>query len=629
MPLIDLLKNNPNFPYYYRGKGNFSQKALKYGSDTPGGGDSGQPYITDPEGRITVRAGDDGFVRGGALGAAKSAAKDTLRIQKFLEDKPKGTLFIARQVGLQLSNPRLEVKKGAQGIIEGIFDADLGPITGGLLQPTRLYNLGINTLAQVPANIIGTHFNRHGLLPVQTDGSKYLSVVRFNNNSDNSKYNRLVLLRNKLDVANDQAPRLKDGRFIQAIGSILGFTVGQNNIDSYIGGPGSTYGLGFTDIPRYDFTNRNNSKIKQPPVEKGKINYSDTLKISKQYFTSTIVENPLAEFNEALGYEEFSLTTTIPEIVLLPTQNLTVIPYENNIPAGSNGTSDSPTLRDYKNLISQIDKNNTKYVNTLPTGSTPQSLTASFINRQGNDVLETKTYRYYGGYNKDGSKKYVDTTTKDETQGIDYTNRNQFSRKDADILTVVFRAIPPFGNIATDINDLQYRYAFSAYMKGFKDNFTGTWNETNYAGRSESFYIYNKFKRDVSFNLDIPCFNRQQLFEKHRALGQLAATTAGAYNEKGILGGVLLKVNIGNYLKGEFAILNSLSYDIPDDASWDTDDTALLAMYLKASFSLTIIHKEEAAQYKPDGGFFKHLPNTLKTFLPTISEGRLDKFTKD
>jgi len=627
MPLIDLLKNNPNFPYYYRGKGNFSQKSLKYGSDTPGGGDSGQPYITDPEGRVTVRAGDDGFVRGGALGAAKSAAKDTLRIQKFLEDKPKGTLFIARQVGLQLSNPRLEVKKGAQGIIEGIFDADLGPITGGLLQPTRLYNLGINTLAQVPANIIGTHFNRHGLLPVQTDGSKYLSVVKFNNNSDNSKYNRLVLLRNKLNVANDQTPRLRDGRFIQAIGSILGFTVGQNNIDSYIGGPGSTYGLGFTDIPRYDFTNRNNSKIKQPSFEKGKINYFDTLKISKQYvYDDFYANNPTLRDRIAAIRNNINIDQPTSK----PTQvDQAVIKYDNNNPAGSNGTSDSPTLRDYKNLIKQIDSTNTKYINTLPTGSTPKSLDASFIDRQDFTDVVNKTYRYYGGYNENGSKKYVDTKTKDETQGIDYTNRNQFSRKDADILTVVFRAIPPFGTIATDINDAQYRYAFSAYMKGFKDNFTGTWNETNYAGRSESFYIYNKFKRDVSFNLDIPCFNRQQLFEKHRALGQLAATTAGAYNEKGILGGVLLKVNIGNYLKGEFAILNSLSYDIPDDASWDTDDTALLAMYLKASFSLTIIHKEEAAQYKPDGGFFKHLPNTLKSFLPTISEGRLDTFTKE
>jgi hypothetical protein len=196
--LVKLLNNDPKF-FYYNGNpdnsrnggglGNFTQKKIKFGSDRPNSGNSGQPYIASviPE-RRTPTGTDDGYIRGGMATADKASLIDKERIKKFLNDKPKGTLFIARQVGLQLSNPRLEVKKGAQGIIEGIFDADLGPITGGLLQPTRLYNLGINTLAQVPANIIGTHFNRHGLLPVQTDGSKYLSVVRFNNNSDNSKY---------------------------------------------------------------------------------------------------------------------------------------------------------------------------------------------------------------------------------------------------------------------------------------------------------------------------------------------------------------------------------------------------------------------------------------------------------
>jgi hypothetical protein len=60
-------------------------------------------------------------------------------------------------------------------------------------------------------------------------------------------------------------------------------------------------------------------------------------------------------------------------------------------------------------------------------------------------------------------------------------------------------------------------------MKGFKEDFNATWNPIDYAGRAESLYVYNKFKRTVSFNLQIPCFNKKELFEKHRALGQLAS----------------------------------------------------------------------------------------------------------
>jgi len=159
-------------------------------------------------------------------------------------------------------------------------------------------------------------------------------------------------------------------------------------------------------------------------------------------------------------------------------------------------------------------------------------------------------------------------------------------------------------------------------------------------GRSESFYIYNKFKRDVSFNLSIPCFNKVELFEKHRALGQLASTTAGSYKNN-FLGGVLLKLNVGNYLKGEYAILNSLSYDIPDDASWDISDDAFLAMYLNASFNFTIIHtKRPEYVHSPatgtnTNGFFGHLPdpqipsgsNRYSGFI--TSQQVVDKFRKE
>jgi len=109
-------------------------KSLKYGQDTPGGGDSGQPYIkTDIN---TVDSGinklrftkfDDGLIRGGAVGAIGASAVDALRISKFLTNFPKGPLFITKQIGLQLTNPRLESKE----------ESAVGP--------TRIYNSGINT----------------------------------------------------------------------------------------------------------------------------------------------------------------------------------------------------------------------------------------------------------------------------------------------------------------------------------------------------------------------------------------------------------------------------------------------------------------------------------------------------
>jgi hypothetical protein len=265
-------------------------KSLKYGKDRPGGGDSGQPYqqvdintVDSGFNRFRMTKFDDGLVRGGVVGAANAAVVDTFRIGKFLTDFPKGPLFIVKQVGLQLSNPRLESKK---------LRTDIPTSGGGLLRnvgnfiintankivnavgPTRIYNLGINTLAQVPVNAFGIHLNRHGLLPVQDDQTKYLAVAQYNNEGGGSPNNRLVELRSQFNLGDRQTENIpgfnnkKQRKLLaQAINNIvfgglikkpkpIGFLDANKEltVSRYIGGPGSVYGIGNTIIPRKTFT---------------------------------------------------------------------------------------------------------------------------------------------------------------------------------------------------------------------------------------------------------------------------------------------------------------------------------------------------------------------------------------
>jgi len=223
MPLIDLKTD---------------LKSLKYGKDRPGGGDSGQPYqkvdintVDSGFNRFRMTKFDDGLVRGGVVGAANAAIVDTLRIGKFLKDFPKGPLFITKQVGLQLSNPIIEHKTNfptnkptrGQGLFNNIgnFVSNIANKILNAVGPTRIYNLGINTLAQIPVNAFGQHIQRHGFTPRRNDDNLYFKVAQYNNNEGN---NRLTQLR-----------------------SILGNT---RNINTYIGGPSSVYGIGATIIQR-------------------------------------------------------------------------------------------------------------------------------------------------------------------------------------------------------------------------------------------------------------------------------------------------------------------------------------------------------------------------------------------
>jgi hypothetical protein len=284
-------------------------KSLKYGKDRPGGGNSGQPYqqvdintVDTGFNRFRMTKFDDGLIRGGIVGAANASIVDTFRIGKFLTDFPKGPLFIVRQVGLQLSNPKLETRKlpsGGSGVL-GFLSNLANTINDKFgIGPTRIYNLGINTLAQVPVNAFGVHLNRHGILPTQDENTKYLAVVQANNSKayvgaglPKSSTNRLVQKAIELLPPQTQTGRVLST--IQSALSVFGITLpGVQNrqiIDDYVGGPGSVYGIGRTTIRRYDYTS--NGINKQDPQEKGKVNYIGTLGLSQQYFSS---------YNSSLG----------------------------------------------------------------------------------------------------------------------------------------------------------------------------------------------------------------------------------------------------------------------------------------------------------------------------------------
>ena len=572
-------------------------KSLKYGHDRQGDGNSGQPYITtNIPNRLSTSPSDDGYIRGGWSLANKASNEDSLRISKFFKDKPKGPLFIKRQIGLQLTNPRLETRQinlTGFGLLGGLLTVGFNAFNQLLPGPTRLYNEGKNTLAQIPVNAFGTHFERHGLSPVQDDNTKYLAVAYNNNKNGN---NRLLALKKKLIRPNISSNK---NIILGTINAILGAVnvfnraIGRGTnpllptspllqpqdliIDRYGGGPGSVYGVGLTTIRRFDVTSNGFNKF---IPEKGKIDYTGLLGLSNQYFSprENLESNNITQNND----------TQNPFYI-----NQAAVPYTQNIPAGTNGTIKSPTLRKYEELRNIINKQ-------------------SNINQRYNvrGILQIKSFGNPNFSSYLNGKKTMDLA----------------NRYDPNILSVVFRIINPFTQAEDPI-------IFSAYIKGFRDTFDATWNEYNYAGRSESFYTYGKGKRNIGFSLDIPCFNDKQLVEKYRALGQLASTTAGAYNENGLLGGVLIKLNVGNHIKGEYAILNNLSYEIPDETSWDID--AKLAMLIRATFSFTII-QTKLPEYKANEGFYKHinLPavstkndiiNTLKSVPDLITYFKADQ----
>lgn len=271
MPLIDLKTN---------------LKSLKYGSDQPGGGSSGLPYIqtrmpsnnlitigaaygpgnTNPIFRPGTTGNADFPIRGGGqdfnLGTQTftiSSKVDKERIKKFMKDPSRGRIFLNKQIGLQFSNPRIETGKSFQV-------APASNILPGLIENTRIYNNGFNTLQQVGFAGTGFHVPRAGISPFDYASKYYKDIVGAQSllNADTVvDVNRLLILRT-LKLSSTPSKSIVN---INQINN-LGISLNRKLLFNYLGGPESVYGIGATTIKRVEDTSENAAKFKAAKNDK-------------------------------------------------------------------------------------------------------------------------------------------------------------------------------------------------------------------------------------------------------------------------------------------------------------------------------------------------------------------------
>jgi hypothetical protein len=680
-------------------------KSLKYGSDRPGGGDSGQPYqkvdINTVDGgfnRFRMTNFDDGLVRGGVVGAANASIVDTLRIGKFLTDFPKGPLFIVKQVGLQLSNPQLETKKLSTnnptkggGLLRNVgnFIINTANKIVNAVGPTRIYNLGINTIAQVPVGAFGIHFNRHGLLPIQDDQTKYLAVAQNNNNEEN---NRLTGLRNRFGLGINYdlyKGNIKLRKQEQKTLSVIAATfaggipfansvyndIQNSRIADYIGGPSSVYGIGRTLIPRTPERTNDNLKVDYAKNRNYNAQHIPEVKISSSFdfeisnrtsstlasssfdlikdtdlkINGSFISNTYKEYQEKkkdnivvvsndLGVSTRTSSSLNPSNKFelpIPTSlinnpvtydggqsesNLTAsadLGLTNlSIPIGFTGPIGSPTTtttydipKDIDAIKNSLNQNAIPY--TTPTlkkyaelrkkvneGTTIDKTYITEISRQGSKTETFKTFNVNISRN-DPSLIYNRLTK------LAFRRTNDTDIND-DKLALQFIPLDPFtGNGLRTLK-------FLGYITDYSENYDSSWNDVKYAGRNEKFYIFNEFKRTATVGFNIPCFNPDELEQKHCDMSELASVLAGKYQDNLLLGGIITRLKVGRYINDQPGIITNLSFSPIEGSSWDLDRE--LAFYLKVSFGFTLIHNF-LPQYGKCG-FIDRRPDPIPETVP-------------
>jgi hypothetical protein len=367
MPLLDLKTN---------------LTSLKFGRDRLNSGDSGQPYIKTPiigdryatqnpppdlveYARVNsnsldypIRGGNVDFEIGTQT-LTISSKIDKERIKRFLKDAPRGTAFVQKQIGLQLTNPKTET-----GISLSNAFGEVSAIPG-VLENTRIYNYGKNTEAQVGVSGTGFHLPRHGLFPFDTLSKYYKDIVGAQNlmSSEQVKNENRLLILQQLKLQSTQTLTSTDS-VLGAIEKInqLGISLNRNVIQAYVGGPGSVYGIGNTTIRRFDDTSKAVRKTKRG-MTYDQI-FSQTINDSKKSYTD--LENS----------EEDALTFSIQDFKKY--ESGSIEDRETYYAMSKRGTRDAIARRGVF----------TYYDNAWETSNTTNTLDRSFSNIDEKDMIK-------------------------------------------------------------------------------------------------------------------------------------------------------------------------------------------------------------------------------------------------
>lgn len=544
-------------------------KSLKFGnppaSDRPGGGNSGQPYITDPiESSINPQSED--FLLRGGFHAPLDAANDVIRLTKFFGDlkSPRGVLFVAKQNILS----RIGVATQANG-----KNWEKSPLNEGAYTP-------LSTIAQAGVGFAGAHLNKQGLNPLKGVNT-YIDSKTLVIGEDDGTGNRLVDFYNKNILQSNLSPTLY----------------------SYSGGPGSKLGIGKTNI---EFATDN----KGAPLKTG---------IKSTIYPTNNVKQDLPFYNPLVNFPSTKITgvsTKYYDEVPLPTvkigEQLPIFGELGNsfiLNANSLGRDFSTSVYDGGSLLSntpRINDNGTstwdqfriaKQVNPNDSKGVADPILQDFRaplleNKKSSTIMSlSPSYKPNEGKTKaiDGVAGSRINMTSPGQKGniINYTKGKIINEKVSVVDYINYQPLYKSSDVRGEgdgiaKNDLvKFRIGavlrdgekvfmhFRAFIDQFSDSYSAKWSGIQYMGRGEEFYKYGGFGRKISLSYTVAAQSKPELMAQYKKLNFLASTLSPDYGKSGYMGGVLTTLTLGGWCYELPGFIDSLTLDIPQESPWE------------------------------------------------------------
>jgi hypothetical protein len=528
---------------------------------------------------------DDGFIRGGIVLSTARAAEDVIRVGNFMKSR-KGVMWILREAGLQMTNPRPETRfyNPATTLLQ-VASTHLGvhlprhglnPFNEG--QGTGILDFGYNTYSTVKdyayGNETGTGGKRYGVIPL-------VAVPRFPNTQPKIMDLTDELIANRNPVL--RAPTSLAG-LLGLVTNNTPFSVGKYSPprDKAAGGPtistlsylaatNSPYG-GFSLFSDVGMHRAVNTQVD-----------SEGLSISK-YPRDEASNNLLTGASRIASQLQNTLNRNLPGTIAqivggIATQTLGgPVSSLLSMRARSN-TSTIPgvstdILKTYKTLMyGELAVEKSKYMSsekshiygpswvvesdgTIKSGP-PKSLGRA-IKLSKSDHSLMNVMGDLGSYGN--SRSDVLNTL---PPNID-KNRKGAGLSAEELGTMKDLAPFIFYDIATD-TALVFRATFAA----ISDTFNPTWNEYNYVGNPQTYYTYMKTTRDFAFTFRIATLSESELKWNWMKLNRFVGMVYPTYSFNKRMIGPFIRLTVGDMLSAVPGFISALTVTIDDNTPWE------------------------------------------------------------
>ena len=565
----------------------FNQKSLQFGSgtafDRPGGGFSSEPYIrvdlTDIE-RSGLSRGIDtitgGLIRGGAATAVRRAAQDTERIGSWLLTG-KGLLWVAREIGLQASNPQISQ-----------------PVVQRSVANQRTFS-PLNLIAQIPASITGVHVKREGNTPLSFEG--YADAPELF--GDDSSSNRLLFLHESHILSNIGTPESqaeeggsKIGNFFRGVKDKIkqSLSKDRSGVELFTtpGGSESYYGIGNTTINKYaPFTTDAllyDQRERALPLNSFLVGEQIN---STLIHTGGDIDSSFGRFLQKIDLftnESIQFTVSTKGKAQKPVNVNEFVGRYRSLIEESREFRNVGKIQDFRFSLMGGKHMGADYRERVKDADYRTFHRESRIGL-GTPGVAPPTYLNPGdfsSYIRQSQEGKLDYSVKNFGK-IDILNAMDIV-KTSEFENVLIKDLIPFRIEAVDNDNpsMSNVMVFRALLDTYNDTFNANHNEFRYNGRAEPFFTYEGFSRDISFSFKIAAQTRHEMKPLYRKLNYLVSQTAPEYRQ-GRMRAPYVKVTLGDLLDRVPGLIKTITLSWDKNYPWEItlDDSSALTEFDK------------------------------------------------